>query len=190
VSGKAYAGPEVDVWSCGVVLYALLCSQLPFDDPDMSNLFKKIRHGNFSLPPILSPEAKDLIVQLLIVDPTKRITIAQVRKHPWFRKDLPRYLQPSNYLDVWEDSSIFDTGTNNLTNGVRQEFEISSFTGAFHHQNIIKRKRELNRNTDPELQPNPIVLLPSLAAAREVRDKYYIKGCRMPGVLAGAGTKS
>lgn len=92
VSGKAYVGPEVDVWSCGVVLYALLCGSLPFDDENVPNLFRKIKHGNFTLPGHLSAEAKDLIVKMLVVDPTRRITFAQIRRHTWFQRDLPEYL--------------------------------------------------------------------------------------------------
>lgn len=92
ISGKLYAGPEVDVWSCGVILYALLCGTLPFDDENIPNLFKKIKGGIYTLPSHLSPGARDLIPRLLVVDPMKRMTIPEIRMHPWFQAHLPRYL--------------------------------------------------------------------------------------------------
>lgn len=92
ISGKLYAGPEVDVWSCGVILYALLCGSLPFDDENIPNLFKKIKNGIYTLPNHLSSGARDLIPRMLLVDPMKRITIPEIRQHPWFTTHLPRYL--------------------------------------------------------------------------------------------------
>ncbi|KAE8724842.1 SNF1-related protein kinase catalytic subunit alpha KIN11 [Hibiscus syriacus] len=92
ISGKLYAGPEVDVWSCGVILYALLCGTLPFDDENIPNLFKKIKGGIYTLPSHLSPGARDLIPRMLVVDPMKRMTIPEIRLHPWFQAHLPRYL--------------------------------------------------------------------------------------------------
>ncbi|PNT70842.1 serine/threonine protein kinase OSK1 [Brachypodium distachyon] len=92
ISGKLYAGPEVDVWSCGVILYALLCGTLPFDDENIPNLFKKIKGGIYTLPSHLSPLARDLIPRMLVVDPMKRITIREIREHSWFKARLPRYL--------------------------------------------------------------------------------------------------
>ncbi|KAH9606888.1 hypothetical protein KSS87_019722 [Heliosperma pusillum] len=92
ISGKLYAGPEVDVWSCGVILYALLCGTLPFDDENIPNLFKKIKGGIYTLPSHLSPGARDLIPRMLVVDPMKRITIPVIRQHSWFQAHLPRYL--------------------------------------------------------------------------------------------------
>jgi serine/threonine protein kinase len=103
ISGHLYAGPEVDVWSCGVILYALLCGTLPFDDKEIPVLFKKIKSGIFSVPTIVSQASRDLINRMLVVDPMKRITINEIRTHPWFKYNLPEYLQlPPAILEMQE----------------------------------------------------------------------------------------
>ncbi|CDU22927.1 related to SNF1-carbon catabolite derepressing ser/thr protein kinase [Sporisorium scitamineum] len=94
ISGRLYAGPEIDIWSCGVILYVMLCGRLPFDDEYIPTLFKKINNGIYTLPSYLSQEARHLLSQMLIVDPVKRITIQEIRQHPWFNVDLPAYLRP------------------------------------------------------------------------------------------------
>ncbi|KAL8286785.1 hypothetical protein RQP46_004313 [Phenoliferia psychrophenolica] len=92
ISGKLYAGPEIDIWSCGVILYVMLCGRLPFDDDHIPLLFKKINGGIFSLPPFLSAEARHLLSRMLLVDSNKRIKLHEIRQLPWFQKDLPTYL--------------------------------------------------------------------------------------------------
>lgn len=95
ISGRLYAGPEIDIWSCGVILYALLCGTLPFDDEHVPTLFRKIRSGVFSVPDYLNKCVVSLLNHMLQVDPIKRATIEDIKQHDWFVKDLPAYLFPS-----------------------------------------------------------------------------------------------
>ena len=84
IKGQRYMGRCVDIWSCGVILYALLCGYLPFEDGNTSKLYDKIIHGQYTIPSHVSNEATDLIQKILNTDPNKRYTIQQIRQHKWY----------------------------------------------------------------------------------------------------------
>ena len=86
IAGNAYKGMNVDIWSCGVILFAMICGYLPFEDPKTSELYQKIRNGDYRVPSFVSPEGRDLIVGILNTDPETRFTINDIRSHPWYNK--------------------------------------------------------------------------------------------------------
>ena len=78
-----YTGPEVDCWSLGVLLYMLVCGELPFTGSTFMELYRQVVHGEYAIPDFVSPLCRDLIARMLVVDPKERATIGQIVTHPW-----------------------------------------------------------------------------------------------------------
>ncbi|TWU77064.1 hypothetical protein ED733_007968 [Metarhizium rileyi] len=97
LKNKQYRGDRADIWSMGVILYAMLSATLPFDDPDLRVMMAKTKKGHYEMPKFLSPEAEDLIRRMLQVNPDRRITMKDIWKHP--------LVQKYRYLDDFGDNT-------------------------------------------------------------------------------------
>mmetsp|Transcript_29150 Transcript_29150/g.67751 ORF Transcript_29150/g.67751 Transcript_29150/m.67751 type:complete len:557 (-) Transcript_29150:113-1783(-) len=93
VKRTEYRGKPIDVWSLGIVLYAMLCGCFPFSAKTYPDLYKKIIRGSFRFPDNFPPGAKDLLQQMLVLDPSRRATISEARNHPWCRSTVTRSLK-------------------------------------------------------------------------------------------------
>ncbi|XP_016147826.1 serine/threonine-protein kinase BRSK2 isoform X7 [Sinocyclocheilus grahami] len=96
IRGEKYDGRKADVWSCGVILFALLVGALPFDDDNLRNLLEKVKLGVFHMPHFIPPDCQNLLRGMIEVDATKRFTLEQIQKHTWYigGKNEPEPEQP------------------------------------------------------------------------------------------------
>ncbi|CAH1642270.1 unnamed protein product [Spodoptera littoralis] len=83
IRGEKYDGRRADVWSCGVILYALLVGALPFDDDNLRQLLEKVKRGVFHVPHFVPPDCQQLLRGMIEVNPEKRMTLAEITRHPW-----------------------------------------------------------------------------------------------------------
>ena len=84
IVGKKYDGYAVDVWTSGIILYAMLCGYLPFEEKDNKSLFRKIVKCRVFYPKFLPNNAVNLMKKILVMNPSKRITIKEIKKHPFY----------------------------------------------------------------------------------------------------------
>ncbi|XP_052321178.1 serine/threonine-protein kinase BRSK2 isoform X3 [Oncorhynchus keta] len=96
IRGEKYDGRKADVWSCGVILFALLVGALPFDDDNLRNLLEKVKLGVFHMPHFIPPDCQNLLRGMIEVDATKRLTLEHIQKHNWYigGKNEPEPEQP------------------------------------------------------------------------------------------------
>ena len=128
VARKEYYGPPADIWSLGVVLFAMISGYLPFhaNKSNKNELSKKIMRGAYSAPDFISKESRDLISLMLTLDPNKRISSDQIWRHKWVAS-VRKYEIPSYGLAVKIDPVL---GVVEMEEDILQQMEVQGFDRA------------------------------------------------------------
>ncbi|KAJ8369123.1 hypothetical protein SKAU_G00091510 [Synaphobranchus kaupii] len=104
--GKKYDGPEVDIWSLGVILYTLVSGSLPFDGQNLKELRERVLRGKYRVPFYMSTDCEGILRRFLVLNPTKRCTLEQIMKDKWMNagyegEDLKPHVEPvEDYNDA------------------------------------------------------------------------------------------
>ncbi|KAG8449280.1 hypothetical protein GDO86_016084 [Hymenochirus boettgeri] len=107
--GKKYDGPEVDVWSLGVILYTLVSGSLPFDGQNLKELRERVLRGKYRIPFYMSTDCENLLKRFLVLNPSKRGTLEQIMKDRWINAgheedELKPFVEPE--LDISDQKRI------------------------------------------------------------------------------------
>ena len=130
IKEESYNGALSDIWSSGIILYLMLCGNLPFYHEQNDIMFKKILSGKFDLPKHLSSNAKDILKKILEVDPKKRMKFEEIKSHPWFNIIDKNYLMHKG-INVNQDIIPIDEG-------IIQDMEKMGFNKMEVRFNILK----------------------------------------------------
>ncbi|CAK61473.1 unnamed protein product (macronuclear) [Paramecium tetraurelia] len=145
VSGQQYQGIKTDIWASGVILYAMICGCVPFEDPNTRKLYEKIKYSDFERPSHLSAQVIDLLNGLLNKNPQNRLSIAKIKMHPFI----------SNYS---YSVPLFKTLA--INNEIVKQLETVGIDGQKCREMILNNKHNaitttyhlLNKNQKPQLQ--------------------------------------
>ncbi|KAG0909807.1 hypothetical protein G6F57_008509 [Rhizopus arrhizus] len=126
LKANPYHGPEIDIWSLGVVIFVMATGAVPFDDKSMPGLHEKIKKGHVNYPSHLSEDCKDLLSKIFITDPAKRIIMTDIIHHPWMSKDaatIKNYMPNRKPLTLPLDPNVIERMSQGFNLGTAEEIE-------------------------------------------------------------------
>ncbi|XP_071020020.1 serine/threonine-protein kinase MARK2 isoform X1 [Oncorhynchus clarkii lewisi] len=165
--GKKYDGPEVDVWSLGVILYTLVSGSLPFDGQNLKELRERVLRGKYRIPFYMSTDCENLLKKFLILNPTKRGSLEQIMKDRWMNvgheeEELKPYIEPMpDYKDPkrteimiqmgYSMEEVQDSLVNQKYNEVMATYLLLDYTNHELDEGIIKPRpgNELSKSSAP-----------------------------------------
>ena len=148
IKGMKYNGLMIDIWACGITLFAMICGYLPFDDKNNNIVFQKILECNIIFPDEkkvkVSNEAKDLICKILTPNPLKRIKIDEILNHPFLKSGIQEYKKIMKPILFNQDKVIIDYMVNKLKFSNKNQL-ISRLIKANKHNNYTTTYKLLKK---------------------------------------------
>ncbi|KAK7306823.1 hypothetical protein VNO77_44782 [Canavalia gladiata] len=157
LNDRGYDGAAADLWSCGVILFVLLAGYLPFDDSNILNLYNKISAAEFTFPPWFSFSVRKLIARILDPNPVTRITIPEILRDEWFKKDYkPPVFEEKKETNLYDVEGVFKDSKDSDVHHVKEKkeeqptsmnaFELISLSKGLNLENLLDADQGFKRN--------------------------------------------
>ncbi|KAJ8309427.1 hypothetical protein KUTeg_014301 [Tegillarca granosa] len=186
--GKKYDGPEVDVWSLGVILYTLVSGSLPFDGQNLKELRERVLRGKYRIPFYMSTDCENLLKKFLVLNPTKRASLENIMKDRWINmgyedKELKPYKEPpKDHLDPKRIELMVNMGysrkdiEDSILHQKYDDIQASDRSGSsqsLRHLPLTTSNRPHSENTANNNQsPNKVTRSQSATSSSQGRRRY------------------
>ena len=144
ILGKKYSGVNIDIWSTGIILYAMTCGYLPFEDKNNDVLFKKIIDLEYKFPDFLSLNLQNLITKILVINPKDRITVQDIKKHPFYNQGKLIFYKEQKYFieNIFNNQEVENIINNKiiseLNKKLNEKFTVNHIENSKNMKNIHK----------------------------------------------------